>query len=108
MPPSMTRSLKPSLLSLIPVKLLMALMDTYWNSKTNAPSRTPQIKVTNKPGGVDLTWTRPDFKYPIRLGLRKLSDIYDVDTIFPKAEIRCALQKTGQARVPFIQMKKQR
>ena len=84
----------------------VALMDTYWNSKTNAPSRTPQIKVTDKPGGVDLTWTRPDFKYPIILGLQKLSDIYAVNTIFPQANtLRFAKDGTSEGAV--IQMKKQ-
>ena len=83
----------------------VALMDAYWNSKTNAPSRTPQIKVTDRPGGVDLIWTRPDFKYPIRLGLRKLSDIYAVNTIFPKDK-NIQFAKDGTSEGAFIQMKK--
>lgn len=28
----------------------VALMDTYWNSKTNAPSRNQYIKLTDRPG----------------------------------------------------------
>ena len=84
----------------------VALMDTYWNSKTNAPSRNQYIKLTDRPGGVDLTWTRPDFKYPIRLGLRKLSDIYAVNTIFPKAK-NLQIAKDGTSEGPVIQMKKQ-